>query len=52
MDGEEKTEHISTIFEIGPLLNGNQLFSHKKKNGRGLGVNPYLNLVPRLTLCF
>jgi hypothetical protein len=49
MDGEEKTEHIPAIFEIGPLLNGNQLFFLKKKNGRGLGANPYLSLVPRLT---
>jgi len=52
MDGEEKTEHIPAIFKIGPRLNENQLFSpgEKKKTGRGLGVNPYLNLVPRWTL--
>ena len=53
MAGEEKTEHIPAIFEIGLLLNGNQLFSPgEKKTGRGLGVNPYLSLVPRLTLRF
>jgi hypothetical protein len=53
MDGKEKTEHIPAIFEIGPLLHGNQLFSsEEKKNGLGLGVNLYLNLVARLTLRF
>lgn len=31
MDGEEKTEHIPAIFEIGSLLNGNQLFSSGEK---------------------
>jgi len=39
MDGEEKTEHIPAIFEIGPLLNWNQLFSpgEKKKAAEAWG---------------
>ena len=34
MAGEEKTEHIPAIFEIGLLLNGNQLFSPGEKKNR------------------
>jgi len=52
MDGVEKTEHIPALFEIGSFLNGNQLFFPGEKKSRSMGVNPYLNLVPRLTLRF
>jgi len=31
MDGEEETEPIPAIFEICPLLEGNQLFSPGEK---------------------
>jgi len=53
MDGVEKTEHIPAIFEIGPPLKWEQaVFPWRKKNGRSMGENPYLNIVPRLNLRF
>jgi hypothetical protein len=53
MYGKEKTEHIPAIFEIGPPSMGTNCFPlEKKKEGLGLGVNPYLNLVSRFTFRF